>query len=109
MKHKYWEQFEKINEIYNEFLKKVFGKSQRRFIEKDINSGKSFKKKYDELINDYAEKITYEIEKLKNTDIPKAVKSTQLSMGNNTAIKITSKLSYEDFLKKYIIRGENNE
>ena len=109
MKHGYWEQFEKINEIYNEFLKKVFGKSQRRFIEKDINSGKNFKNKYDELINDYAEKITYEIEKLKNADIPKAVKSTQLSMGNNIAIKITSKLSYEDFLKKYIIRGENNE
>lgn len=109
MKHGYWEQFEKINEIYNEFLKKVFGKSQRRFIEKDINSGKNFKKKYDELINDYAEKITYEIEKLKNADIPKAVKSTQLSMGNNTAIKITSKLSYEDFIKKYIIKGKNNE
>lgn len=109
MKHSYWEKFEKINEIYNEFLKKVFGKSQRRFIEKDINSGKNFKKKYDELINDYAEKITYEIEKLKNADIPKAVKSTQLSMGNNTAIKITSKLSYEDFIKKYIIKGKNNE
>ena len=109
MKHSYWEKFEKINEIYNEFLKKVFGKSQRRFIEKDINSGKSFKKKYDELINDYAEKITYEIEKLKNADIPKAVKSTQLSMGNNRAIKITSKLSYEDFIKKYIIKGKNNE
>ena len=109
MKHGYWEQFEKINEIYNEFLKKVFGKSQRRFIEKDINSGKNFKNKYDELINDYAEKITYEIEKLKNADIPKAVKSTQLSMGNNRAIKITSKLSYEDFIKKYIIKGKNNE
>lgn len=109
MKHGYWEQFEKINEIYNEFLKKVFGKSQRRFIEKDINSGKNFKNKYDELINDYAEKITYEIEKLKNADIPKAVKSTQLSMGNNIAIKITSKLSYEDFIKKYIIKGKNNE
>ena len=61
------------------------------------------------LLNDYAEKITYEIEKLKNADIPKAVKSTQLSMGNNTAIKITSKLSYEDFIKKYIIKGKNNE
>ena len=109
MKHGYWEQFEKINEIYNEFLKKVFGKSQRRFIEKDINSGKNFKNKYDELINDYAEKITYEIEKLKNADIPKAVKSTQLSMGNNRAIKITSKLSYEDFIKKYIIKGKKNE
>ena len=111
MKHKYWEDFEKIDKTYNEFLKEVFNRTIRKYIIQDVekNGNEIYKQKYDELLPIYKDKILKLYEELSEKVLPKAVKTTQLSMSKNTVDKLASNLSYEDFFKKYINKGENDE
>lgn len=108
MKHKYWEDFEEIDKIYNEFLKQVFNKSQRRFIINDLEKFGSdkYEEKYNELLPIYREKLLNKYEYLEKKELPKAVKNTQLSMAKNTINKLLENLSYNNFIKKYIYREE---
>jgi hypothetical protein len=109
MKHKYWEDFEEIDKIYSEFLKNVFNRVQRKYIIQDIekNGNDEYNKKYDELLPTYKEKLQNAFNNINEKQLPKAIKSTQLSMAKNTLNKLIEDLPYDQFIKKYIYREES--
>jgi hypothetical protein len=109
MKHKYWEDFEEIDKIYSEFLKNVFNRVQRKYIIQDIekNGNDEYNKKYDELLPIYKEKLQNAFNNINEKQLPKAIKSTQLSMAKNTLNKLIEDLPYDQFIKKYIYREES--
>ena len=92
MKKKYWETFEKIEPIYNEFFKNVFGyiPLNKRYILKKLNENvDQFKEKFEELRPIYAEKIQKAFDDLVNDkSIPKASKRVQMSMAKSKVDKL---------------------
>lgn len=90
MKHGYWETFENIKPLYMEFLKKVFGYSQLRYIKlhwDEIDKDQA-QKTLESIKNEYISKIESLLNKIKDSKIPSSVKNTQLGMGTKTLNKI---------------------
>lgn len=101
MKHGYWEAFENVKPIYMEFLKKVFGYSQLRFIKAhwdEINK-KASQQTLDSIKDEYVKKLEYTINKIKELKIPSSVKNTQVSMATRILNKLKSINSVEEFGK----------
>lgn len=90
MKHRYWETFENIKPLYMEFLKKVFGYSQLRYIKlhwDEIDKDQA-QKTLDSIKDEYISKIESLLNKIKDSKIPSSVKNTQIGMGTKTLNKI---------------------
>ena len=90
MKHGYWEIFENIKPLYMEFLKKVFGYSQLRYIKlhwDEIDKDQA-QKTLESIKDEYISKIESLLNKIKDSKIPSSVKNTQLGMGTKTLNKI---------------------
>lgn len=90
MKHGYWETFENIKPLYMEFLKKVFGYSQLRYIKlhwDEIDKDQA-QKTLESIKDEYISKIESLLNKIKDSKIPSSVKNTQLGMGTKTLNKI---------------------
>ena len=102
MKKKYWETFEKIEPIYNEFFKNVFGyiPLNKRYIIKKLNENvDQFKEKFEELRPTYAEKIQKAFDDLVNDkSIPKASKRVQMSMAKSKVNKL-QETDYNKFIE----------
>lgn len=99
MKHKYWEKFESVKPLYMDFLKKVFGYSQLRYIKlhwNEINKDQA-QKTLDSIKNEYIEKIETLINDINESKIPSSVKNTQISMATKTLNKIKELKSVEKF------------
>jgi len=111
IKHKYWNSFEQVEPIWNEFFKSVFGcvpmrkkKDLYPKLEEDFNQ---FKDKFDELRPEYLKKMQDAVDALTNdNDIPKAAKRVQMSMAKNQLAKL-QEADYSTFVNKYILfKGE---
>lgn len=101
MKHGYWEKFESVKTLYADFLKKVFGYSQLRFIK--LHWGELdqeiAQKTLDSIKDEYVKKLESIINEIKDAKIPSSVKNTQISMATKTLNKIKELKSIEDFGK----------
>jgi len=102
MKHKYWDTYEKIEPIYNEFFKNVFGyiPLNKRYILKKLNENvDQFKENFEKLRPTYAEKIQKAFKDLLNDNsIPKAAKRVQISMAKNKVDKL-QEIDYYKFIE----------
>ena len=102
MKHKYWDTYEKIEPIYNEFFKNVFGyiPLNKRYILKKLDENvDQFKENFEKLRPTYAEKIQKAFEDLLNDNsIPKAAKRVQISMAKNKVDKL-QETDYNKFIE----------
>lgn len=110
-KHKYWNSFEQVEPIWNDFFKAVFGcvpmrkkKDLYPKLEEDFNQ---FKDKFDELRPEYLKKMQDAVDTLMNDEsIPKAAKRVQVSMAKNQLAKL-QETDYVTFVNKYILfKGE---
>ena len=101
MKHGYWEAFENVKPIYMEFLKKVFGYSQLRFIKVhwDELNKEDAQQKLSLIKDEYVKKLEDTINKIKELKIPSSVKNTQVSMATRILNKLKSINSVEEFGK----------
>ena len=99
MKHSYWEKFENVKPLYMEFLKKVFGYSQLRYIKLHWNEidKKQAQKTLDSIKDEYVKKIETLINDINESKIPSSVKNTQISMATKTLNKIKELKSVEKF------------
>lgn len=99
MKHSYWEKFENVKPLYMEFLKKVFGYSQLRYIKLHWNEidKKQAQKTLDSIKDEYVKKIETLINDINESKIPSSVKNTQISMATKTLNKIKELKSIEKF------------
>lgn len=101
MKHGYWEKFEKVKPLYADFLKKIFGYSQLRYIKlhwDEIDKDQA-QKTLDSIKDEYITKIESLLNTIKESSIPSSVKNTQISMANKTLNKIKELNSVENFGK----------
>ena len=101
MKHEYWKLFENVKPIYLDFLKKVFGYSQLRFIKAhwdEINKEAS-QQTLDSIKDEYEKRLEDLINKIKEAKIPSSVKNTQVSMASRILNKLKSINSVEEFGK----------
>ena len=98
MKHTYWENFEEIKPLYTEFLKKIFGDSQTRYIKLhwDEIDKEAAQQTLDTIKDEYIVKIEALIDKIQTSKIPSSVKNTQLSMAAKTLDKIKNLNSVEE-------------
>jgi hypothetical protein len=103
MKHTYWENFEKVKPLYTEFLKKIFGYSQTRYIKLhwDEIDKEAAQQTLDTIKDEYIVKIESLIDKIKTSKIPSSVKNTQLSMATKTLDKIKRLNSVDEFKKNF--------
>lgn len=101
MKHGYWEKFESVKPLYMEFLKKVFGYSQLRFIK--VHWDELDKEKTQETLNsvkdEYVDKMEKLINEIKESKIPNSVKNTQVNMATRILNKMKNINSVEEFGK----------
>ena len=99
MKHSYWEKFENVKPLYMEFLKKVFGYSQLRYIKLHWNEidKEQAQKTLDSIKDEYVKKIETLINDINESKIPSSVKNTQISMATKTLNKIKELKSIEKF------------
>ena len=99
MKHGYWEKFESVKPLYMEFLKKVFGYSQLRYIKLHWNEidKEQAQKTLDSIKDEYVKKIETLINDINESKIPSSVKNTQISMATKTLNKIKELKSVEKF------------
>ena len=99
MKHGYWEKFESVKPLYMEFLKKVFGYSQLRYIKLHWNEidKEQAQKTLDSIKDEYVKKIETLINDINESKIPSSVKNTQISMATKTLNKIKELKSIEKF------------
>ena len=99
MKHSYWEKFENVKPLYMEFLKKVFGYSQLRYIKLHWNEidKEQAQKTLDSIKDEYVKKIETLINDINESKIPSSVKNTQISMATKTLNKIKELKSVEKF------------
>ena len=111
MKHGYWESFNNVEPIWNEFFKAVFGCIPARKkadlypkLEADFNQ---FKDRFEELRPEYLAKMQEAYDTLvNNTKIPKAAKRVQVSMAKNQLAKL-QETDYTTFVNKNILfKGE---
>ena len=82
-----------------EFLKKVFGYSQLRYIKLHWNEidKEQAKKTLDSIKDEYVKKIETLINDINESKIPSSVKNTQISMATKTLNKIKELKSIEKF------------
>ena len=99
MKHSYWEKFENVKSLYIEFLNKLFGYSQLRYIKLHWNEidKKQAQKTLDSIKDEYVKKIETLINDINESKIPSSVKNTQISMATKTLNKIKELKSVEKF------------
>lgn len=99
MKHGYWEKFENVKPLYMEFLKKVFGYSQLRYIKLHWNEidKEQAQKTLNSIKDEYVKKIETLINDINESKIPSSVKNTQISMATKTLNKIKELKSVEKF------------
>lgn len=111
IKHKYWNSFEQVEPIWNEFFKSVFGcvpmRKKKDLYPKLEEDFSQFKDKFDELRPEYLKKMQDAVVALTNdNDIPKAAKRVQMSMAKNQLAKL-QEADYATFVNKYILfKGE---
>lgn len=113
MKHGYWESFDKIELIWNEFFKEVFSCIPMRKkkdlwpkLEEDFNQ---FKAKFDELRPPYLNKMEEAVFDLsRDKRVPKAAKRVQMSMAQNSLAKL-QEADYTAFVNKYVLYKEDEE
>lgn len=103
MKHKYWENFEEVKPLYTEFLKKIFGYSQTRYIKLhwDEIDKEAAQQTLDTIKDEYIVKMKSLIDKIQTSKIPSSVKNTQLSMATKTLDKIKRLNSVDEFKKNF--------
>lgn len=99
MKYRYWEKFENVKPLYMEFLKKVFGYSQLRYIKLHWNEidKEQAQKTLDSIKDEYVKKIETLINDINESKIPSSVKNTQISMATKKLNKIKELKSVEKF------------
>lgn len=101
MKNKYWEVFHSIKPLYMEFLKKIYGYSQLKYIKlhwDEINK-KLAQNTLDIIKNEYINKIQLKINEISNLNIPSSVKHTQISMSNGILKKMKQLNIIDDIFK----------
>ena len=101
MKNIYWDVFHTIKPIYFEFLKKIYGYSQLRFIKlhwdelnKDIAQTT-----LDNIKEEYINKILSKIDEIKQSNIPTNTKYTQINMAKGILERIKNLNNIEDIIK----------
>jgi len=101
MKHGYWEAFENVKPVYMEFLKKVFGYSQLRFIKVhwDELDKEAAQQTLETIKSEYVTKLENIINNIKELKIPSSVKNTQVSMATRILNKLKAINSVEEFGK----------
>ena len=105
-KHKYWNSFEQVEPIYNEFFKTVFGClpmfKKKKLIPALDEDPTQFKAAYDENQPIYQKKIEDAYKALVDDEtIPKAAKRVQVSMAKNIVSKL-SVADYDEFIKRFV-------
>lgn len=103
MKHKYWDTFDKVEPIYNEYFKAIFGYaplSKKRLIFPKLQEDfYQFKEKFEKFQPEYSKKIDEAFDNLVNDEnIPKAAKRVQVSMAKNK-VDIVHLTDYDQFIK----------
>ena len=111
MKHKYWDSFRKVDEVWSEFFKDVFGclpMSARRIVAPKVEQDRyQFKEKFDEVREDWLEKAKAAYKALEDDKtIPHAAKRVQLSMAESRVMEKLSESDYDAFIDKYILFNE---
>lgn len=101
MKHVYWEKFENVKPLYEEFLKKIFGYSKIRYIKLHWNEldKEKAQQTLDSIKEEYVNKLEKIINEIKELKIPSSVRSTQVSMATRILNKMKNTNSVEEFGK----------
>ena len=105
-KHVYWESFEKVNDVYDEFFRSVFKclpmSKKKILLPKLAQDREQFRADFEELQPVYKQKVDEAYKVLEEDNrIPKAAKRVQLSMGKRPVERLAIN-DYEEFIKKYI-------
>lgn len=111
MKRRYWSSFEKVEPIWREFFKAVFGciplRKKVDLLPKLEEDPGQFKAAFDRLRPEYLERMQAAVRDLADDgDVPKAVKRVQMSM----AMRQVSRLQEPDyfkFLERFVVSKEN--
>ena len=103
MKHKYWDSFEQIKPLYEEFFKAVFGylplNKTRVIFPKLKQDFYQFKENFEKFQPEYSKKINEAFDKLVNDQsIPKAAKRVQVSMAKRS-VDAVNQTNYDQFIK----------
>lgn len=101
MKHIYWELFETIKPIYIEFLKKIYGYSQLRYIKLHWNEidKEIAQNNLNKIKAEYITKVQTKIDEIKQLNIPTNTKLTQINMAKGILAKIKNLNNVEDIIK----------